>query len=75
MEEPLENSLGCLLGKDMIAGIDLPPFDISALDDFAIIADDLINAESRQPVVLMVIDDIQVVRTTFRRCKIGQRYL
>jgi len=40
MKKTLENSLGCFHCKDVIAGIDLPPFDISALDDFAIIADD-----------------------------------
>jgi len=32
MEETHEISLGCLLGRDMIVGIDLPPNDISKLD-------------------------------------------
>lgn len=52
---PLEQSLGRVLAEDIFANRDLPPYDVSAMDGFAVR-----SADVRQvPVTLRVIDDIK----------------
>ena len=51
---PFENSLGFCLAQDMQSDIDMPPFDRSAMDGYAVIAEDTTTA----PVELAVIEDI-----------------
>ncbi|MFO0793084.1 MAG: gephyrin-like molybdotransferase Glp [Candidatus Brocadiaceae bacterium] len=51
---PFESSLGFCLARDVQSDIDMPPFDRSAMDGYAVIAEDTTNA----PVELTVIEDI-----------------
>ncbi len=51
---PFENSLGFCLAQDMQSDIDMPPFDRSAMDGYAVIAEDTTTA----PAELTVIEDI-----------------
>ena len=39
--EPLECVLGCILGEDVAADIDLPPFDKALVDGYAVRSEDL----------------------------------
>lgn len=54
----LENALGRVLAGQVAAGFDLPPFDNSSVDGFAVCAVDLASASAEQPVTLPVIGDI-----------------
>jgi len=51
----LENSLGRVLAEDIRANRDQPPYDVSAMDGFALRSADVANA----PAVLEIIEDIK----------------
>jgi len=55
---PLVEALGRVLAEDVIAEINLPPFANSAMDGFAVRADDVIQATQDQRVTLNVVMDI-----------------
>lgn len=54
----LEESDGRYLGEDVLATHDVPPFDRSPYDGFAIRAEDTARASRDEPVELNVIDSI-----------------
>jgi len=49
---PVEDSLGRVLAADIIAGDDLPAVDRSAVDGYAVIADETFSASPNNPVLL-----------------------
>jgi molybdopterin molybdotransferase len=51
----LEQSLGRVLAEDILANRDLPPYDVSAMDGFAVRGEDTTNG----PVTLDIIEDIR----------------
>ena len=51
----LEQSLGRVLAESICANRDLPPYDVSAMDGFAVRSADVVNA----PVTLEIIEDIK----------------
>ncbi len=55
---PLLDSLGRLLGADLRAGYDNPPYDNSAMDGYAVRFADVAKATPDRPVVLEMIEDI-----------------
>lgn len=55
---PLLAALGCVLAEDVSARADLPPWDNSAMDGFAVRSGDVRGASAASPVVLRVVDDI-----------------
>jgi molybdopterin molybdotransferase len=55
---PLLDALGCVLAEDVAARADLPPWDNSAMDGFAVRAEDVRGATAERPAVLRVEDDI-----------------
>lgn len=55
---PLINCWDRILAEDIIADVDFPPFDRSSLDGYAVISQDVVNASSKQPVLLEQIDYI-----------------
>ncbi|HDD31052.1 MAG TPA: molybdopterin molybdenumtransferase MoeA [Thermococcus litoralis] len=57
-ELPLDDALGRVLAEDVISPIELPPFDRSAVDGYAIRAEDTFQAREYSPVELEVIDEI-----------------
>lgn len=55
---PLLEALGRVLAEDVQAAATLPPFDNSAMDGYAVRAEDVIGASSETPVRLPVIVDV-----------------
>jgi molybdopterin molybdotransferase len=55
---PLQEAAGRILAGQIIAEIDLPSFDNSSVDGFAVCAADLGSASSENPVTLNVVGDI-----------------
>ena len=53
------DSLGRVIAEDIISDFDIPPFDRSAMDGFAIISDDTFSASKENPVLLEVIGEIK----------------
>ncbi len=60
---PLADAAGLVLAADVVAGVSLPVFDNSAMDGYAVRADDVATATSEQPVQLAVAEDIPAGRT------------
>ena len=50
---PLADALGCALAEDVVAAIDVPPFDRSNVDGFAVRSADLASAAEASPVEMM----------------------
>lgn len=57
-DQPIVESLGLPLHENLIAPIDLPRFDNSAMDGYAIRAEDVVGASAAGPVVLPVVGEI-----------------
>jgi len=53
------NSLGRVLAEDIISDFDIPPFDRSAMDGFAIISDDTFSSSKENPIFLEIIGEIK----------------
>ena len=60
---PLAETLGLALAEDVVAPLSLPGFDNSAMDGYAVMADDVAAATPEQPVLLPVAEDIPAGRT------------
>src|SRR5690349_14423927 len=60
---PLTETLGLVLAHDVVAPLSLPGFDNSAMDGYAVVADDVAAATPEQPVLLPVAEDIPAGRT------------
>ena len=60
---PLAETLGSVLADDVVAPLSLPGFDNSAMDGYAVVADDISAATPEQPVLLPVAEDIPAGRT------------
>src|ERR1043165_2182449 len=54
----LTDALGCALAEDVTAPIDVPPFDRSNVDGFAVRSSDLASASETAPVRLMLNDEV-----------------
>jgi molybdenum cofactor synthesis domain-containing protein len=54
----LSDALGCALAEDIVAPIDVPPFDRSNVDGFAIRSADLASAGEAAPTRLMLNDEV-----------------
>ncbi len=55
---PLNEALGCVLAEDVAAAEDLPPFDNSAMDGFALRSADVREAGDTSPVPLRVAGEV-----------------
>jgi molybdopterin molybdotransferase len=69
--EPLEpeeveilDALGLVLAEDIYSDMDIPPFDNSAMDGYAVRAADTVGASPEAPVTLRVIGDLAAGYTT-----------
>lgn len=60
---PLGDTLGLVLADDVVAPLSLPGFDNSAMDGYAVVAEDISGATAEQPVLLPVAEDIPAGRT------------
>src|SRR5216684_4625652 len=54
----LADALGCALAEDIVAPIDVPPFDRSNVDGFAVRSADLAAAGEARPVRVMLSDEV-----------------
>src|SRR6201989_2986010 len=54
----LADALGCALAEDVTAPIDVPPFDRSNVDGFAVRSSDLASASETAPVRLRLNDEV-----------------
>lgn len=52
---PLSDALGRILARRVLSPLDVPPFDNSAMDGYAVRAADVANADSATPISLRVI--------------------
>src|SRR6202790_4101334 len=57
-ERPLTDALGCALAHDIVADIDVPPFDRSNVDGFAVRSADLASASEATPIRMVLNDEI-----------------
>jgi molybdopterin molybdotransferase len=57
-EQPLMDALGLVLCEDVVSQVSLPGFDNSAMDGYAVRAEDLAGAGPEQPVTLPVTGEI-----------------
>lgn len=71
VQVPLAEALGLVLAADVVAPLSLPGFDNSAMDGFAVYADDIAAATADSPVTLPVADDIPAGRTDTGALKPG----
>ncbi|MCE1254834.1 MAG: molybdopterin molybdotransferase MoeA [Anaerolineae bacterium] len=69
---PLESMLGCVLAEDIISPINLPPFDNSSMDGFAVNSSDITGASQNTPVELLISDDIPAGRVSEMPLRSGQ---
>ena len=57
------DALGLVLAADVVAPLSLPGFDNSAMDGYAVVAEDIADASEEHPVKLPVAEDIPAGRT------------
>src|ERR1700676_4999136 len=57
-ERPLTDALGCALAHDIVADLDVPPFDRSNVDGFAVRSADLASASEATPIRLVLNDEV-----------------
>jgi putative molybdopterin biosynthesis protein len=55
---PLAGALGCALAADIVAPLDVPPFDRSNVDGFAVRSADLARASEAAPVRVVLNDEV-----------------
>jgi molybdopterin molybdotransferase len=67
----VEQGLGRVLREDVKAGLDIPPFDKSAMDGYAVMAADTRGAAEGAPVTLRVIEDLPAGKSPRRRVSAG----
>lgn len=54
---PTSEARGLVLGEDVIAEVAVPPFATSAMDGYAVRADDTRNASDQTPVMLLIVGE------------------
>ena len=68
---PLLEALDRVLTQDVVADINVPPFNNSAMDGYAVIADDIADASREHPVTLRVIGEVAAGYTASRAVERG----
>jgi len=72
IEVPLLDSLGLALAEEAVARHNIPPFDNSAMDGYAVRAEDIGGAAPEKPVALAVLGDLPAGRAARTRVESGQ---
>lgn len=60
---PLDSAYGRVLAEEAVAREDLPPFDRSTVDGFAVLAEDVAGAGPDSPVTLRLVDEVEMGET------------
>ena len=71
----IDQASGRVLREDIISDIDIPPFDNSAMDGYAVRAEDIQNASYNTPVQLKIIDEIPAGHLPRRKVYSGEASL
>jgi molybdopterin molybdotransferase len=58
LELQLLDAHGCILSESVVAEVDLPPFDNSSMDGYAVRSDDVADASETSPTKLPVVGDV-----------------
>ncbi len=61
---PLTEAYGKVLSEDVYSGEDVPPFDNSAMDGFALRAEDTVEASVQNPAVFVILEELAAGRAT-----------
>ncbi len=69
---PLKDAVGRRLAEEIVAATDLPLFDNSSMDGFALRASDVTRAGSATPITLPVVDDIPAGKMPTYHLKTGE---
>jgi len=69
---PLADSLGRVIAENITSPIDLPPFDNSAMDGYAVHFNDSTDASENHPITLSVVMDIPAGKAPTGQLKAGQ---
>ena len=72
VELPLLDARGCRLAEDVVARGDLPSFDNSSMDGYAVRTADTVGATERYPSVLAVVGDVAAGAADLPRISSGQ---
>jgi len=70
-EKPILDCLGQVLATDIYSPIDIPPLDNSAMDGYAVQAEDTCSASSSSPIVLTVVGEVAAGSIPDREVKAG----
>ncbi len=68
---PMLDALDRVLAEDIVADINVPPFNNSAMDGYAVRAADIAGASNESPVTLRVIGDVAAGHTASRAVERG----
>jgi molybdopterin molybdotransferase len=68
----LSDALGRVIAEDIYASRDIPPFDNSGMDGYAVRSEDIQNASSKHPIRLEVIEDLPAGFISKRRVETGK---
>jgi molybdopterin molybdotransferase len=71
-EIDINNSLNHILATDIVSEIDIPPFDRSAMDGYAIIAEDSFQASPKNPKTIKLIGTIEIGETSNLKLNKGE---
>jgi molybdopterin molybdotransferase len=66
------DALGRVIGEDICAGRAIPPKDNSAMDGYALRAEDTRGASSEKPILLEIVEDIPAGAIPIKRIEAGQ---
>ncbi len=66
------NSIGRILAEDIYANIDLPPFDRSTVDGYAVIAESLYGVEEDKPAKLKIVGESIIGKIPKNKVGIGE---
>ncbi|QGQ94495.1 molybdopterin molybdenumtransferase MoeA [Paenibacillus psychroresistens] len=69
---PLQESAGYILGEAIQADTDVPLFDRSMMDGFAVRSEDTVGASFEQPISFRVIEEIPAGATPLKQLKQGE---
>ena len=69
---PLERADGRVIARDVIAALDVPPFDRAAMDGYAVRAADTSGASAAGPKTLSCVDRVYTGQTTTRAVAPGE---
>ncbi len=73
-EVSIEDALGRVLAENVIANVDVPPFDRAAMDGYAVVAKDTFYADEENPVELEVLGYIRAGDTKMYEISSGKCY-